>query len=630
MRAKLFLGFIIILATVVMAQVIGCSLIGFGIGALIDSTSEHKADIPGWKLLTVKPGTPMEIVLSDGQRVVGTYAGTHKFTDEEYAEFYEQALTKQPEEETLPPLGDTITVIHEPEGLTEREFEGELRGFDFSAMMIRSRERASDTRLGLEGIRKIADSRGRVFDGEFVRKLVSDGKIPFRWGIAVVTSEEKTLVPLHEAKQIVVQGKGNAKWIGLAVGGVVDLVIVIALAASEPRNISSPSRHRSSSGEYSCPFVYSFNGEGYVLDSEIFGGAIFKAAQRTDFDNLEHLEEINGTYRLRIANKLDETQYVDAVNILVVDHPRGTSVVPDFTGALYVLSSPEPPMTAIDFHGTNVIDLVKAKDDELWVSNPFGRNPEHKSEVRDGLILEFERPDNARSVKLSLNVQNTLWASYWQGKLLELHGRELHNWYRLMNTSREARESLKKAMIREGMLLVQLWNGETWKAVDFMWEVGPAMPKDQVVVLDLRGIAGEVLRIRLESTVGLWIINSVQADYSPDLPVSVTEVSAAEAVTHDGKDIREILRAVDGRHYVMPTQEDWAELLFQTPAPRQGYGRSIILESTGYYTIHVPAEGDPQEELFARLMSEPGAFGQYTLRILNEHLRLALAELGED
>ncbi|NUM67286.1 hypothetical protein HUU39_18765, partial [candidate division KSB1 bacterium] len=44
------------------------------------------------------------------------------------------------------------------------------------------------------------------------------------------------------------------------------------------------------------------------------------------------------------------------------------------------------------------------------------------------------------------------------------------------------------------------------------------------------------------------------------------------------------------------------------------------LKSSGYYEIHVTAAGEPQRELVAQLMTEPGAYGQYTLRLLNQHL----------
>jgi hypothetical protein len=51
-----------------------------------------------------------------------------------------------------------------------------------------------------------------------------------------------------------------------------------------------------------------------------------------------------------------------------------------------------------------------------------------------------------------------------------------------------------------------------------------------------------------------------------------------------------------------------------------------MLKSAGYYEIHVSAEGEPQRELVAKFMTEPGAYGQYTLRLLQGYVDAALAK----
>jgi hypothetical protein len=323
---------------------------------------------------------------------------------------------------------------------------------------------------------------------------------------------------------------------------------------------------------------------------------------------------------MKLTNELWETQFVDEFVLIVVDHPRGTKVVPSFSGRLHTLSAPQAPTKAIAQDGSDVLDLIEAKDERVWASNPFGRNPENKSHGRDAVELEFQRPQNAGTAKLLFNVQNTLWASYMQGQMLTLHGRELDRWYSHMDSSVVARNSFKKAMIREGMLRVKLWNGEHWRDAAFVWEVGPSVPKDEIVEVDLHDIPGETLRVKVESTVGFWIINCVQADYTADVPIQIIALCPDKAVDHLGSDLRDVLRYNDGRHYVMPTTKDWAEFSFAAPRRSKDMARSFILKSTGYYTIHVAGEGEPQMELLARLMTEPGAYGQYTLRLLDEEM----------
>ena len=138
--------------------------------------------------------------------------------------------------------------------------------------------------------------------------------------------------------------------------------------------------------------VYSFNASSYILDSETYGGAPFKAAERTDYDNLDYVLPVDGKYHLRMTNELPETQYTDEIKLIVVDHPRGTNVIPESHGSIHTISSPVAPLSATDFDGQDVAKLIAKKDELFWESNPFSKNPEIPDELRDGLILEFPRP----------------------------------------------------------------------------------------------------------------------------------------------------------------------------------------------------------------------------------------------
>lgn len=180
------------------------------------------------------------------------------------------------------------------------------------------------------------------------------------------------------------------------------------------------------------------------------------------------------------------------------------------------------------------------------------------------------------------------------------------------------------------MLLIKLWNGTSWEDADYLWFVGPYLPKDQVVGLDIKNIPGEVLRVRLESTAGLWMVNSVQADFTPDQPIHVQEIAPDSAMDNNGIDLRPVLCNIDGQYYVTSTRQDHAELAFSAPATKIGYDRSVILKSTGYYTIHIAAEAPLQWKLLSSFRNKPGAFGQYTLRLLNQYVTATMAELEEN
>lgn len=594
----------------------GCSIIGLTIGALSDARQPKAMTVPGWKVDTLKVGAKVEVLLRDGRTVNGKFKGIKPMPFNQYVTLHNEAKAQLPEGIYLPNPSDTLVMTFAARKPQESEVTvtGQLAAFVRDSVRI-GQNVAGKARIvawPLSELIRMSGHRGNEITGETVRRLINDGTIPVRSSLAILEKREQKLIGINQIQQVhQLAGKRTGAIVGLLVGGVIDATVMI-VTLSQPLFDCS--------GSQSCPFVYSFDGKQYVRDSETFGGAIFRAAQRTDLDNLDHLAEVNGGYRLKITNELPETQFVDELRLLVVDHPRDTRVVPSFSGKIHTLAAPQPPNQAKSYCGDEVRNLIIDKDDHVWVSNPFGRDPEDKSQARDGLLLEFPRPAGVNAAKLYCNLQNTLWASYLQGQLLALHGRDLPDWYALMNSSPAARTALFQAMVREGMLRVQVWNGQNWQEAGFFWEVGPSVPKDQVLWLDLSNIPGDTLQVKLESTAGFWMINRVAIDYSPEAELIVTELLPQQARDQLGQDQREILTNNDARYYVMPAVDDWAELVFSAPPARPGYQRSILLKSSGYYEIHVTAAGEPQRELVAQLMAEPGAYGQYTLRLLNQHL----------
>jgi hypothetical protein len=73
-----------------------------------------------------------------------------------------------------------------------------------------------------------------------------------------------------------------------------------------------------------------------------------------------------------------------------------------------------------------------------------------------------------------------------------------------------------------------------------------------------------------------------------------------------------------------------ADVTFEAPAHIVGTRRTYILKSTGYYTIHVPEEGTPQRSLVRKLGNEPGAFGSYSIRLLNNFVSARIDKLTSE
>jgi hypothetical protein len=70
----------------------------------------------------------------------------------------------------------------------------------------------------------------------------------------------------------------------------------------------------------------------------------------------------------------------------------------------------------------------------------------------------------------------------------------------------------------------------------------------------------------------------------------------------------------------MRPHRDGLTLVFAEPPVQPGRRRSLVVKLAGCYTILVPPDGEPQESLFARLVTEPGALARYSVGSLYSEL----------
>ncbi len=612
--------FSVVAAGAAIAFVSGCSLLFFGVGALKDASSPDWVAANGIRLVAIKPQTEVTVYKTSGEIVSGRFVKFIPVSETEYRDRYTQFRSQLAASDSFPDWHETLRLS----GPSRKPITGQFSGFDVGGrigLRLAGKPKRAIRWLSLKFYRKIQGESERSYDPQYLLRHIEAWKVPIYSRLRLLQRTGTSVeVDLSEVNLVEVPTSKNAAISGLLIGALVDAgVVLIASSGGGERQTTS-----TQSESFSCPYVYSFDGENYVLDSEPFGGALFRSAQRTDLDNLHALQEVDGKYRLRVANELPETQYIDRLHLLVVDHLPGSVVVPEWTGQIHVLGSIHPPMAATDSRGNRVDALLQQQDGIFWSDTPLSPRSFADLPRRSGVVLEFSRPPQADSAVLFLRLQNTLWASYLQGHILSFHGDSLASWYGLMNASILAREMFRSVMIREGMLHAQVWDGQAWRPAGFIWEVGPALPKEIALPITLADIQGERLKIRLHATPGLWQIDFVGVAWEEMDEVRITELLPAEALDQNGRDVLALLQRNDHRYYVMDGNDDRAELVFAAPPRLPGMNRSVLLKASGYYHIHVPASGPPQTNMLSRLLSTPGAFAQYAAGLYRKNLHLAL------
>ncbi len=419
-------------------------------------------------------------------------------------------------------------------------------------------------------------------------------------------------VPLSDIQQVWIRKTDaglTALYVVAVAGGTLALGALMLNAIAKKIENSVP--------EYdSCPFIYSFNGDVYVLDAEPFGAAASEGLKRTDWIEMTNLREVKGKYRVLLTNELDETQYTDELKLVAVDHAPEIKIAPDPAGRIHTFDAPLGPVSATDDHGRDILPFVGQNDQVFWLSDLEDRNPDGGGEFRDELVLEFHKPAGMTKAKLLVNAWTTQWGALSSGKFLELYGASLPEQYEDVDRHGPTYHRFMNWMVREELYALKIWveTPDGWKVRGMIMEGAPVVTKDKAYIIDVADVPGEVLRIKLRPPVNFWMINSLAVDYGEDSPVRLTEIAADTAIDQDGRDVRAELAATDGNYLESPKPGERAELVFTAPPVEEGLVRTVLVKASGYYKRHLNATGEPRTELIERVLGEPGFAARYSFR----------------
>jgi hypothetical protein len=299
-------------------------------------------------------------------------------------------------------------------------------------------------------------------------------------------------------------------------------------------------------------------------------------------------------------------------------------VAPDAAGGLHTLTSPVAPVSARDFADRDALERIRTADGWAWESNPGGRDSSRASDRRDGLALDFIRPAGASEARLVLDASNTPWSASLMGRLVAAHGNATQAWYDSLDGSPAMARALGVGIARQAFLAVAVRVGDQWVRQGQAWEAGPEIPKRQVVPLDLRGVEGDTVRVRLESVPSFWLIDQAAIDFSPERSVTVHELKADAALGADGRDHLATIAQADGVADTLMTGDSLL-VSFRVPPVPSDAARSYLVRSHGWYRINSPESGPPDLALLAAVLDG----GDGLSRVATARLQQAVARLDE-
>lgn len=368
----------------------------------------------------------------------------------------------------------------------------------------------------------------------------------------------------------------------------------------------------------SCPFIYSFDGDKYVFDAEPLGGAISKAFERTDYNKLKSLKEIDGEYKLKITNEVFETEYIDEMSLFVVDHPENTTVTMNNDGSVFALAGGEIIDYANDEEGRDIKPFLIENDFLAWQTKmPFHDQNRKKHKIKFG----FKMKEGAKKATLVYNVGTTHWGSTMLSEMLELHGKNLDEHYSNLDKKGEyynfTMDFLRRAELYDLELKLKI-NGE-FKTQAVLQGGGPFKTESRVVELDISGIKGDMVEFEVNPPVGFWTLDNFTLCFDKPQQAFGKEIKVSKTIDHNGNDISEKISFSDENYYDMPTTGDWFFATYKAPPKKDGMKRTVFMKTKGWYKIQMPqTDKDSDIATIFKLIGNPGEI----IKFSNERYRL--------
>jgi hypothetical protein len=146
---------------------------------------------------------------------------------------------------------------------------------------------------------------------------------------------------------------------------------------------------------YSCPFLFTWDGNCYQIENDIYSVARSKDREYTDFLFINNtVVPKQGAYFFQIQERQNEQSWTNMLNLITIDHPAVLGVGVDSLGNIHSYEKPLPPDSAFYKDNVDVLATIKSRDD-IAVDMHHG----------DTLILDFSSVDTSAAAKLVVRVK---------------------------------------------------------------------------------------------------------------------------------------------------------------------------------------------------------------------------------
>lgn len=356
----------------------------------------------------------------------------------------------------------------------------------------------------------------------------------------------------------------------------------------------------------SCPFVSANDGTGFTLQGEIYGGAIYPQMARHDYLPLKMAPLQDGSLQLKISNELKEVQFTDFANLLVVKHDPSVRILTNESGQLYSIRSPKSPVSALLNNRKDVRpSLLQEGDNAIAYMDDTTT-----ADASNRIDMVFAKEPGASKAKLVLTLKNSYWLDQLYGELAYGFGRQYPKYIK-KQSKKPVKELVQWTKDQQLPLVVSVQTGKGWEKRFELTTIGPLANRSVVVPVDLAGIDGDKVAIRVAGGFMFWELDYAGLDFSNGDAYAIEHLSPVSATDESGSDVLDVLQKEDGRYLEQPQIGNVATLVYKPSAPQEAEKRyTYILQTKGYYQ-HIRHYSHRPNVSFLKQFKNPNAFPQY-------------------
>ncbi len=359
-----------------------------------------------------------------------------------------------------------------------------------------------------------------------------------------------------------------------------------------------------------CPYVYTYNGSNYDLTGTFFSGAVYKNLERDDYLPIDGIHAQKGL-EFKIINKKNEKQFINMIDLTVIEHSKDLTVLPDRQGKFHTLRTIEPPLSAINDKGISCKEEIAQKDTLNFVFNC-----DQDSDPLNSITMKFNKTEGANMAKLVVRAKNSMWSGYAYDQICALAGDKYDDW--IKRQTKSSAEQLIEGSKKQGVpMLVYLKTKNGWEFVDHFNIAGSVAQRDMLMPIDISKLGSDQIEIKIKTGFKFWDLDFVGLDLSNDEMIKVDHVKPSSALDSIGVDhLNELAKddTIYMKHYNI---NDELVLKFNNPFATVQTNKTAFLHAKGYYNRMDKYQGKTHYVALNKIR-RPGGFSIFSKQKYNE------------